>query len=58
MLIASPMCTAFCRFEEVFNYPKMEPSEVEQLVKEAMAHLRFALELCTMLHEAGRLFLF
>ena len=58
MLIASPMCTAFCRLQELFNYPKMEPNEVEQLVKEAVAHLRFALELCTTQHKAGRLFLF
>ena len=35
----------------------MEASEVEQLVSEAVAHLRFVLELCTMQHKAGRLFL-
>ena len=58
MLIASPMCTAFCMLQEHCNYPKMEQSEVEQLVKEAVAHLRFALELCTIQHRAGRLFLF
>ena len=44
MSIASPMCIAFCRLQELFNYPKTDPERVEQLISEAMEHLCFALE--------------
>ena len=58
MFIASPMCMAFCRLQELFNYPKMKIEEVEGLIGKAMEHLKFASQTFIMLHKAGRLFIF
>ena len=58
MLIASPMCTAFCRLQNLFNYLKIAKKEVEAFISEAMNHLKFAIEMGMMQHKAGRLFLF
>ncbi len=58
MLIMSPMCGPFSKLQEVFNYPKMERSEVEAKISAAMEHLQFTVELCARQHAAGRLFLF
>ncbi len=58
MLIMSPMCGPFSKLQEVFNYPKMDPKDVEEKIREAMVHLKFTVEMCLLQHEAGRLFLF
>ena len=58
VLIASPMCMAFCRLQELFNCPSRKTEEVEELVSKAMEHLKFAIQMCMMQHEAGRLFIF
>ena len=55
---ASHVCTAFRRLQEVLKHPKQNTREVEQLVSEAMDHLRVVLEMCIRQHELGRLFLF
>ena len=38
--------------------PKRSPAVVGELVQEAMAHLKFCLQLCLRQREAGRLFIF
>ena len=58
MLVMSPMCGPFSKLQEVFNYPKKDPLEVEKLLEAALIHLKFTIELCLIQHEAGRLFLF
>ena len=58
MLIVCPMCGPFSKLQEVFNYPKMAKADVEEKLKAALQHLRFAIELCIRQRDAGRLFLF
>ena len=57
MLIACPMCGPFSTLMH-WNYAKMPKEETEALLKAAMEHLRFALELCLTQYNAGRLLLF
>ncbi len=58
MVIVSPMCGPFSQLQEVFNYPKMEKSKVEEKLEAALEHLKFAVEICLQQQRAGRLFLF
>ena len=57
MLIACPMCGPFSTMNN-FNYAKMAPEEVEEKLRAAMVHVKFALDLCLRQYMAGRLFLF
>ena len=58
LLIVSPMCGAFSALQELFNYPRMDRKEVMAKLKDGLSHLKFAMELCVMQHNAGRLFMF
>ena len=58
LLIVSPMCGAFSALQELFNYPRMHKTEVMAKLKDGLSHLKFAMELCVMQHNAGRLFMF
>ena len=57
MLIACPMCGPFSSMNNI-NYAKMDAKEVEEKLRAAMVHIKFALELCLKQYMAGRLFLF
>ena len=57
MLIACPMCGHFSTLMN-WNYAAMDKEKAEELLKAAMQHLQFALELCLLQYRAGRLFLF
>ena len=43
MLIACPMCGPFSTMNN-FNYVKMIPKEVEEKLRTAMVHVKFALD--------------
>ena len=58
LLVVSPMCGAFSILQVLFNYPRMKKEDVEARLKDGMSHLKFAMELCIMQHNAGRLFIF
>ncbi len=58
MLIVCPMCGPFSKLQEVFDYPKFSKEDVETKLREALEHLRFAIDLCLQQHEQGRFFLF
>ncbi len=57
MLIACPMCGHFSTLMN-WNYASMSQEKAEEMLKAAMQHLKFALELCLVQYRAGRLFLF
>ena len=57
MLIACPMSGPFSTMNN-FNYATMTPEEVEEKLRAAMVHVKFALDLCLRQCMAGRLFLF
>ena len=57
MLVVCPMCGPFSTMMN-WNYAAMETEQVREILDKAMEHLKFALELCVMQHQAGRLFLF
>ena len=56
LLIACPMCQAFCSVQAI-NYAGKTEAEVAQLMRGAMAHLRFAIDLCRMQYMEGRFLL-
>ena len=57
LLVLSPMCTAFSRWQS-FNAHKRSKELVEQEWKKAMVHLNFACELMKVQLRAGRCFLY
>ena len=58
MVIICPMCGHFSRLREVFSYPKQPTEEVTAKIDDALKQLKFAVEVCLLQREAGRLFLF
>ena len=57
MLIVCPMCGPFSSASN-FNYINKTKEEVKDQLEKAMDHINFAVELCIMQLNAGRLFLF
>ena len=57
MTIVCPMCGPFSLLM-TWNYARKSKEETTAMLKAAMEHLKFALEICVMQYEAGRLFLF
>ena len=55
-IVGSPPCTAFSRLQGL-NFPKMDPSKVAQIMKEAKAHLHFVISLYHLQIAGGRHFL-
>ena len=57
MLILCPMCGPFSSAQN-FNYINMSEQDVKDKMAKAMEHIKFAVELCVMQINAGRLFMF
>ena len=57
VLILCPMCGPFSSLQN-FNYVNKPESEVKAILKEAMEHIKFAIELCVIQQNSGRLFVF
>ena len=55
-LIVSPMCGPCSTLRSVFNYKNQDYSEVKNKVRDAMKHVKFALDLCLKQYPEGRLF--
>ena len=56
LLIGSPTCKAFSQLMTL-NYPKMDQKKAEELLEEAIDHLRFTFKLYEKQRKAGQLFL-
>merc|ERR1712115_349804 len=48
-LVVSPMCAAFSRLQR-WNYPKMHPDKVKELIEYGVRHLEFCMRLCRIPH--------
>ena len=57
MLILCPMCGPFSSVQNL-NYVNMSEAEVKEKLKDALEHVKFAVELCLRQHREGRLFMF
>ena len=57
MTIVCPMCGPFSALMN-WNYAKKSEDETKAILKAAMEHLKFAMEICLIQYAAGRMFLF
>ena len=57
LLVVSPVCGAFSQLQG-FNYGKMNPRDVENKLRSAMIHLKFAMVFCNLQALGGRTFMF
>ena len=55
-LVGYPPCTAFTRLNVQWNYHKMDPRRVEQMIDEGRRHLHFMISLYRIQLNAGRHF--
>ena len=56
-LVACPMCGPFGGLQSI-NYAKMSREDVKAKLRDAMAHVKFALDMCLRQYRAGRFFVF
>jgi len=57
VVIGSPPCTSFCRFNFALNYPRMNPQDVKRRKAEGMILVRFALDIYLWQLRRGRYFM-
>ena len=57
LLVACPMCGPFSGMQSI-NYAKMSREDVKAKLRDAMAHVKFALDMCLRQYRAGRFFVF